>query len=136
MSVVLPNEEEFGMAENQAANDAGESARSNGGLLGAIFSGMAKAWNAVTEDGYLAAAARQGAGELGAALKAFPDSISVNERGTLWNPTQGEIAKARDMSSDGPPHPWPSEIAQETRNQPVNDNGNGNYNDKDGGNSM
>jgi hypothetical protein len=125
------------MAENQASNDAGESASSNnGGLLGAIFSGVAKVWNAVTEDGYLAAAGRQGAGELGAALKAFPESIQVNEPGTLWNPTQGEIADARDVDSVGPPHPWPSEIANETRNQPNNSNGNSNDNGKDGGYSM
>jgi hypothetical protein len=125
------------MAENQASNDAGESARGNsGGLIGVIISGAAKAWNAVTEDGYLAASWRQGISEISSALKAFPDSISADVPGTLWNPTQGEIAEARDVDSVGPPHPWPSEIANETRNQPANGNGNSNDNGKDGGNSM
>ena len=44
--------------------------------------------------GALQAALRQGAKEVGAALKAFPDSISVDEPGTAFNPTQGEIAEA------------------------------------------
>lgn len=43
--------------------------------------------------GALQAAGRQGAKELGEALKAFPDSISVSEPGTVFNPTQGEIAE-------------------------------------------
>ena len=116
------------MAENQASNDAGESVRDSGGPVRTFFSGVAKAWNAVTEDGYLAAAWRQGISELSAALKAFPESISADVPGTLWNPTQGEIADARDVSSVGPPHPWPSEIANETRNQPANDNGKSNDN--------
>jgi hypothetical protein len=67
-------------------------------------------------------------------LKAFPDSIQVDEIGTLWSPTQGEIASARDISDSGPPHPWPSEIANENRNQP--DTGNGYENGKDTGYSM
>jgi hypothetical protein len=50
----------------------------------------------VMRDGMLAAAFRQGAGEIGEALKAFPQSIQVQEPGTLLNPTQGEIASARD----------------------------------------
>ena len=40
------------------------------------------------------AALRQGAKELGAALKAFPDSIAIDEPGTVFTPTQGEIAEA------------------------------------------
>jgi hypothetical protein len=40
------------------------------------------------------AALRQGGKELGAALKAFPESISVDEPGTILHPTQGEIAEA------------------------------------------
>jgi hypothetical protein len=125
------------MAEKQAANDAGEQVRSNSsGVIGTIASGMATAWNAVTKDGFLAAAWRQGIEEIATALKPFPDSISAEVPGSLWNPTQGEIAKARDVSNDSPPHPWPSEIAQENRNQPVNDNGRSNSNGMDGGNSM
>jgi hypothetical protein len=40
------------------------------------------------------AALRQGAKEIGSALKAFPESISVDEPGTMLHPTQGEIAEA------------------------------------------
>jgi hypothetical protein len=39
------------------------------------------------------AALRQGFKEAGTALKAFPDSISVDEPGTVASPTQGEIAE-------------------------------------------
>ena len=44
--------------------------------------------------GALEAAFRQGAKELATALKAFPESISVDEPGTVFSPTQGEIAEA------------------------------------------
>jgi hypothetical protein len=40
------------------------------------------------------AALRQGVGELGQALKAFPDAIQVSEPGQMFSPTQGEIAEA------------------------------------------
>jgi hypothetical protein len=135
------------MADNQAADndnssaasvEASASASNSGGLVGAIFSGAMEAasslWHALTDDGYLAAAARQGIDELGVALKPFPDSIQVDETGTLWNPTQGEIAAARDSSDVGPPHPWPSEIA--AQNQAGNVHGNGYENGNDAGYSM
>lgn len=61
----------------------------------AVATLVAKAWNAVTADGTLAAAFRQGTDELGVALKAFPDSIQVHETGSVLNPTQGEIAADR-----------------------------------------
>lgn len=111
------------MAENQVSDDAGDQASSSGGgLVSAIAEGLGKIWDAVTGDGYLAAMGRQGIDELGTALKAFPDSISVDEPGTLWNPTQGEIASDR---ADGVGRsPWPSEIASQTQNQSSNDNGN------------
>jgi hypothetical protein len=38
------------------------------------------------------AALRQGAKEIGTALKPLPDSISVDEPGGPFSPTQGEIA--------------------------------------------
>lgn len=45
--------------------------------------------------GVLAAAGRQGFKELGAALgRMSPDSISVDEPGGMFSPTQGEIAEA------------------------------------------
>ena len=109
------------MPEQRVAGDAAEPVGNSGGLVGAIFSGVAKVWNAVTEDGYLAAAGRQGLGELGQALKAFPDSIQVHEPGTIFNPTQGEIAADRADSIGRPP--WPSEIADENRSQPSTGNG-------------
>lgn len=106
---------------------------------------IGKAWNAITEDGHLAAAGRQGADELGAALKAFHDSVQVQETGTLWNPTQGEIAASRNFggrngsyssysASGHPPHPWPSEVAERNRQQPGNDHGP--ENGQDAGHSM
>jgi hypothetical protein len=54
---------------------------------------------ALMRDGTLAAAGRQGLDELGEALKAFPESIQVQEVGSIFNPTQGEIAAARDTQT-------------------------------------
>lgn len=92
-------------------HEAGRSGDNPSSLIGAMYaatkSGLSSAWNAITKDGTLAAAGRQGADELGMALKAFPDSIQVEEPGTIWNPTQGEIAAARN-----PDLPSPSEIAR------------------------
>jgi hypothetical protein len=45
------------------------------------------------------AALRQGGKEIGAALKAFPDSIVIDEPGTILHPTQGEIAEANRSGS-------------------------------------
>ena len=67
-----------------------------------------KILDAITKDGHLAAMGRQGADEMGMALKAFPDSIGIDEPGTLWNPTQGEIAEAREVER----LPSPSEIGR------------------------
>lgn len=53
------------------------------------------------EDGHLAAAGRQGIDELGAGLKALPDSIQAHETGTIWNPTQGEVAADRKAAVFG-----------------------------------
>jgi len=105
-------------------------------VTGAV-SMLGKMWDAVMADGMIAAAGRQGIDELGAALKAFPDSIQVQESGTIWNPTQGEIAADRDL---GRPM-WPSEIAQANREKPAGleqgkDAGNGHENGQDTGYSM
>jgi hypothetical protein len=43
--------------------------------------------------GALQAAWRQGIKETATALKPFPESISVDEPGTMYTPTQGEIAE-------------------------------------------
>jgi hypothetical protein len=64
-------------------------------------------------DGTLAAAFRQGASELYTALKPFPDTIQVNQPGTILNPTQGEIAADRK-----PDAPSPSDIAREDSPSP------------------
>lgn len=45
------------------------------------------------------AALRQGAKELATATKAFPDSISVDEPGGPFSPTQGEIASDNKSGS-------------------------------------
>ena len=62
----------------------------------------------ITRDGTLEAAFRQGADEIGVALKAFPDSIHASEPGGLLDPTQGEIAADRKAKP-----PSPSEIAKD-----------------------
>ena len=74
------------------------------------------------KDGILAAAGRMGIDELGAALKAFPDSIQQQETGAIWNPTQGEVAEARAEPAEPTvglgQKPWlpsPSQIAAETK---------------------
>jgi hypothetical protein len=67
-----------------------------GGLVGALKA----VGQELIKDGALAAAWRQGAKELGEALKAFPDSIQVLELGTVFTPTPGEISKGRDIGLD------------------------------------
>ncbi len=67
-----------------------------------------RVWEAMNRDGTLKAAWRQGADEFAIALKAFPDSIGVDEPGTILNPTQGEIAADRKTKL-----PTPSEIARD-----------------------
>ena len=93
---------------------------------------IAAAIGGVMKDGHIAAAGRMGIDELGAAFKAFPDAIQVQEPGTIWNTTQGEVASARadeKVSDIGPLEkprlPSPSEIARETRpyQPPDQDNG-------------
>jgi hypothetical protein len=86
------------MAEKMPEKEAVEATKSP--------SLVARIWDAINKDGYLAAAGRQGLDELGAALKAFPESIHVDEPGTIGNPTQGEIAAERRP-------PSPSEIAKD-----------------------
>lgn len=83
--------------------------RNNEGSLAAIAGVVGSVIDAILDDGVIAAAGRQGIGELGQALKAFPDSIQVEEPGTLFNPTQGEIAAARRPASI-----LPGDIANDT----------------------
>lgn len=65
------------------------------GVLGSVY-------HAALADGHLAAAGRQGAAELGAALKAFPDSIQVDEPGTVFNPLYSDIAADQRAGIHGP----------------------------------
>ena len=108
------------------------------GVLSAV-SIVSAIWNAATRGGHLEAFGRQGLDELGAALKAFPDTIQVQESGTIFNPTQGEIATGPQRRTGAllgavlfrrqPAASLPSEIANENRNLPSKDNGNGHEND-------
>lgn len=89
---------------NQQVCEEPRGQQQHGGAIAAVAAimtmisrGVAAVFNAATRDGTLAAAFRQGAGEIGQALKAFPDSIQVHEPGTVLAPTQGEIAEARDV---------------------------------------
>jgi hypothetical protein len=66
-----------------------------------------RVFEAINRDGTLKAAWRQGADEAATALKAFPESIQIDEPGTILSPTQGEIASDRESSL-----PTPSEIAK------------------------
>ena len=109
-------------------------------IVGAAVA-LGKVWNAVTADGMLAAAGRQGIDELGAALKAFPDSIQVQETGTLWNPTQGEIAADRQHSRHGGSlgpvaAPGLAKSPKQNRHLPSKDHGDGHDNGHDAGHSM
>jgi|GEM_PF-7063214 len=49
--------------------------------------------------GAMSAALRQGGKEIGMALKPLPDSISIEENGTVLSPTQGEIAEMNRSGS-------------------------------------
>jgi hypothetical protein len=84
------------MADQQQQQDPSKSS-----IIGAI-------WNAITKDGTLAAAGRQGAAELAQALRAFPETLHADVPGTILNPTQGEIADSRSQKL-----PSPSEIARD-----------------------
>ena len=82
-----------------------ESQTSRGAELGKAaafaFGTVSLLVHKATQDGHLAAAGRQGIDELGAALKAFPDAIQTQEPGTIFNPTQGEVAAGRKAESFG-----------------------------------
>lgn len=96
--------------QQQQGQDQQSSSKSS--IVGAI-------WNALTRDGTLAAAGRQGAAELAQALRAFPETIHAEVPGTIGNPTQGEIADSRRL-------PSPSEVARDKqphRQEPGHDQG-------------
>jgi hypothetical protein len=68
-----------------------------GRVVSAIAEGLGNAWDTITGSPALNAMARQGADELGAALRAFPESIQQEEVGVAWNPPVSEIAAERQM---------------------------------------
>jgi hypothetical protein len=113
--------------ENNRAAPAGAGEAAKPASLGdRIVDLLGKAWDFVTGDEHINAMARQGANELGSALKAFPDSIAEYR----W-----VHADDQDSHSAGRA-PWPSEIAQMNRHQPDNDRGPGLDNGHDAGHSM
>ncbi len=150
------------MAKASSGNDKGSDSKmggavapdSGGSILGmvasvfilavtAIATLINKAWHSITEGGHVKAAFRQGADEIGEALKAFPDSISVQEPGAILNPTQGEIAADRKPAfqssyyssfSSTPAKPWPSEVARD--HQSDTGSGRDRGSDLDGGSSL
>ena len=79
---------------------------------------LKQAFNAVIRNGYLGgeiqAAVRQGFNEIGAALKAFPDSIQVEEPGAAFNPLYRDIPGNPRLGDgeSGPSLPSPSQIAE------------------------
>ena len=83
------------MPENQEMETGQQSLV--GGVVSAVAEALGNAWDTVTGSPALNAMARQGADELGAALKAFPDSIQQEEVGVAWNPPVSEIAAERQM---------------------------------------
>jgi hypothetical protein len=74
----------------------------------------------VMQGGEIQAAFRQGADEIGVALKAFPDSIQVSEPGAVLSPLYSDIAADKRaalygtdaLSTDGAEVPSPSQIAE------------------------
>src|ERR1700722_9765700 len=60
--------------------------------------------------GPVAAALRQGADEIGMALKAFPDAIQTHEPGSVFNPLFSDIANNRRPDAQGPDRSLTAEI--------------------------
>jgi hypothetical protein len=125
----------------------GEVTPPGGGIIGVILTpvtmiaaGIASMVSALWNDRELAAFGRQGIDELGAALKPFPDSIQVQETGTIWNPTQAEVTNSGNLgghrrssySSLTPPRGW----SAEEENGQRRDNGQEKSNGQDQGMSM
>jgi hypothetical protein len=97
------------MAEKQAAANENE-AKKQPTFGDKVAGALGKVWDFVTGNEYVNGMARQGANELGSALKAFPDSVSeyryVYPSDEPASPSTGRA-------------PWPSEIAQANREKPA-----------------
>lgn len=77
------------------------------GLLRQAGSLVSSMYNAIMSGGQIQSAFHQGIGELGEALKAFPDSIQYHEAGTVFNPYYGDRMEARDEYSQAQPSVGP-----------------------------
>jgi len=118
-------------APKQNENQNQQQAQQQSSILASITEPAKAAVDAVMKDGTLAAAFRQGAQEIyDGLLKPFPDVTSVREVGTVFSPTQGEVASARKEDQ-----PSPSQIADNSK-QNAPDHGLGNQQQKDFGNEM
>lgn len=88
-------------------------------MFNKLRDGGNKLLDPIIRDGTVPAFFRQGADEIGMALKAFPDSVHAEEPGTVLNPTQGEIAARRSRGGvygrGNPDLPSPSEVAKDKR---------------------
>lgn len=129
----------------------GEAQPPGSGILGVLMTpitmiaaGIAAFVSELWHDRTLAAFGRQGIDELGTAIaKPFPDSIQVDEIGTIWNPTQrgidddGRQGGLVRRSSLLPPPGWSAEqTSRERGNVFGRDNGQDKSNDQDQGISM
>jgi len=63
---------------------------------------VSAAYHAAMKGGELQAFFRQGANEIGAALKAFPDSLQVDEPGQVFNPLYSDIAADKRAHHEAP----------------------------------
>jgi hypothetical protein len=77
-------------------------------------------YNAAMRGGEIQAFFRQGFGELGEALKAFPDSIQHHEPGAIFTPLYSDIAADKREAA----YPSPGDLAEgKGLTQPSHDQG-------------
>jgi len=105
--------------ENQVSDDAGNSASSGGGLLGAIFSGASKIWNAVTADGYWQRQAAKVSTSWVPRSKHSPIPFLWMNRHSVEPDARRDCRKTGNFRPSARRTPGQSEIAQEHRNQPA-----------------
>jgi hypothetical protein len=68
-----------------------------GGFFKQLRAVVTAIYDAVMRGGEIQAAGRQGINELGAALKAFPESIQIDEPGAVFNPLYRDIPSASNQ---------------------------------------
>jgi hypothetical protein len=74
----------------------------NEGFFKQAGSLVSTVYQASIRDGTVDAFLRQGANEIGAALKAFPDAVQVDEPGAVFNPLYSDIAADKRANAGGP----------------------------------